>query len=35
MPPAGDVDGRRAALNPMLDHFNNQAQTPAEGVEPH
>ncbi len=32
-PPVGDIDGRRAALNPMLDYFNNQAQTPPEGVE--
>ncbi len=33
MPPVGDIDGRRAALNPMLDYFNNQAQTPPDGVE--
>jgi len=33
MPAVGDVDGRRAALNPMLDYFNNQAQTQPEGVE--
>ena len=33
MPPVGDVDGRRAALNPMLDYFNNQARTPPDGVE--
>ncbi|SDP18258.1 Acetyl esterase/lipase [Nakamurella panacisegetis] len=32
-PPAGDVQGRRAALNPMLDYFNNQAQTAPDGVE--
>jgi len=32
-PPAGDIEGRRAALNPMLDYFNNQAQIPPEGVE--
>jgi acetyl esterase/lipase len=33
MPAVGDVEGRRAALNPMLDYFNNQAQTPPDGVE--
>ena len=33
MPPAGDIDSRRAALNLMLDYFNNQAQPPPEGVE--
>jgi len=32
-PPAGDIEGRRAALNPMLDYFNNHVQTPPEGVE--
>jgi acetyl esterase/lipase len=32
-PPVGDVDGRRAALNPMLDHFNNQVQTPPDDLE--
>jgi acetyl esterase/lipase len=30
---AGDIKGRRAALNPMLDYFNNQAQAPPDGVE--
>ena len=30
---AGDIDGRRAALNPMLDYFNNKAQTPPGDVE--
>jgi hypothetical protein len=33
MPPVEDIDGRRAALNPILDYFNNQAQTPPVGVE--
>ena len=33
MPPVGDIEGRRAALNPMLDYFNNQAQTPPDGIE--
>ena len=33
MPPVGDIDGRRAALNPMLDYFNNHAQTPPDGVD--
>ena len=32
-PPAGDIESRRAVLNPMLDYFNNHAQTPPEGVE--
>jgi acetyl esterase/lipase len=32
-PPAGDVQTRRAALDAMLDHFNNQAQPPAGDVE--
>ncbi len=32
-PPAGDVEARRAALDPMLDYFNNHAQPPPDGVE--
>jgi hypothetical protein len=31
-PPAGDVQTRRAALDAMLDYFNNQAQPPAADV---
>jgi len=30
--PVGDVEGRRAALDPMLDHFNNRVQDPPSGV---
>lgn len=32
-PPVGDIEGRRAALNPMLDYFNNHAQPAPAGVE--
>lgn len=32
-PPAGDVAGRRAALDPMLEYFNNQAQPVAGKVD--
>jgi acetyl esterase/lipase len=32
-PPAGDVAGRRAALDPMLEYFNNQAQAVAGKVD--
>lgn len=32
-PPAGDVAGRRAALDPMLEYFNNQAQPVASKVD--
>jgi acetyl esterase/lipase len=32
-PPAGDVAGRRAALDPMLEYFNNQAQPIAGKVD--
>jgi acetyl esterase/lipase len=32
-PPAGDVAGRRAALDPMLDYFNNHAQPVAGKVD--
>lgn len=32
MPPAGDVAGRRAALNPMLEYFNNHVQPIAADV---
>ena len=31
--PAGDVQARRAALDAMLEYFNNQAQPPASDVE--
>ncbi len=31
--PAGDVAGRRAALDPMLEYFNNQAQPAASKVD--
>jgi acetyl esterase/lipase len=31
--PAGDVQARRAALDAMLEYFNNQAQPPAHDVE--
>ena len=33
VPPAGDVAGRRAALDPMLEYFNNQAQPVASKVD--
>jgi acetyl esterase/lipase len=32
-PPAGDVAGRRAALDPMLEYFNNHAQPVAGKVD--
>lgn len=32
-PPVGDVAGRRAALDAMLDYFNNQAQPAASKVD--
>lgn len=32
-PPIGDVQTRRAALDAMLEYFNNQAQPPADDVE--
>jgi hypothetical protein len=32
-PAVGDVASRRAALNAMLDYFNNQARPAPDGVE--
>jgi hypothetical protein len=32
-PPVGDVEARRAALNGMLEHFNNVAQPIAGDVD--
>src|ERR1700748_2495941 len=32
-PPPGDVEGRRVALDAMLDYFNNHAQSVATDVD--